>query len=197
MPIEVTGRHIELGESLIQQAKEKVQNLLTHFFKNMEDIPAAHVIFSKERQLFKVDISVHISRYFQAHCRGEADEAHLALRMALQKLEKQVSRHRHRIIDRKHHHHVDSEDVRVLQEYMVESDREGEINEYIGDHPVTIAETDFPIQILSVSDAIMRLELSEKQLLVFTNKGSGELNIVHKREDHNIGWIDLSKNKIA
>ncbi len=190
MPISITGKHIEVGDSLKDFINQELRQLVSHY---MGDILEAHVTVSKEhatkeRFVFKTDISVHITRNFVVHCHGHDEDAYRSVTIALQKLESRIKKYKTRLRDRKRHRDMDHEEIPV-QQYVLQAAEEdtGE------DTPLIIAEMASQIHHLSVGEAVMRMDLSEAPVVMFRNAANGELNVVYKRHDGHIGWIDPTK----
>ncbi len=189
MPISITGKHIEVGNSLKDFINQELRRVVSHY---MGDILEAHVTVgkehaTKERFLFKTDISVHITRHFVVHCHGHDEDAYRSVTNGLQKLESRIRRYKTRLHDRKRHRD-DHAEIQA-QQYILHAETEdtGE------DTPLIIAEMTSQIHQLSVGEAVMRMDLSDAPVVMFRNAGNGELNVVYKRADGHIGWIDPTK----
>jgi ribosomal subunit interface protein len=189
MPISITGKHIEVGDSLRDFINQELRKVVSHY---MGDILEAHVTVSKEhatkeRFIFKTDVSVHITRNLVVHCHGHDEDAYRSVTNALQKLESRIRRYKTRLRDRKRHR--DDHPEIPAQQYILQSTEE-DIGE---DTPLIIAEMTSQIHQLSVGEAVMRMDLSESPVVMFRNAANGELNVVYKRADGHIGWIDPTK----
>ncbi len=183
MTVSVSGKHVEVGDSL----REHIQtHLVALVSKHMGEELESSVTVSKEGQNFKVDMNVHISKNFSATCQGVDPDAYKAADSALARLDTRIKKYKDRLRDRKRH---DSDYHALPVSYSVIDSSEGEDK----GAPVIIAERAQDISTLSVSDAVMKLDLTDQPLLLFTNAANGQLNVIYKRMDGNIGWIDPSR----
>ena len=181
MTISVAGKHMEVGESLTKFSHEAVENLVTRYMGNILE---ASVTFSKDHHDFLADVQVHISHHFVVTCHGKDHDAYKALMLALEKLEKRIKKYKDRLKNKKRTH--EKPDFMEASKYLIASSEED-----AGiDTPVTIAELNTHIETLSVSEAVMRLEVTDYPVIVFKNSAQNRVNIVYNRPDGNIGWID-------
>jgi ribosomal subunit interface protein len=184
MAIRITGKHIEVGESLSSFIENEIKQLLeTHVGQILE----ADIVITKEHHIFAISISIHVSRHFTAHCYGEDADPYQSFSIAYHKLERQIKKYRSRLRDQKRQKEVD-EKVSFFPHYVLQNQEEDP--SHAEDHPLVIAEKTYSLNTLTVSEAVMRLEMSESPLVVFRNAGSGRINIVYWRKDKNIAWLD-------
>lgn len=191
MPITITGKHLEVGDSLKDFINQELRKVVSHYMGG--DILEAQVTISKghiskEKSAFKTDISVHISRNFVAHCHGQDEDAYRSASGAIEKLESRIKKYKNRLQDKKRHRDGEYEPV-FAQQYILSAEEEdsGE------DTPLIIAETASEISRLSVGEAVMRMDLADAPLMMFRNASNGELNVVYKRQDGHVGWIDPTR----
>lgn len=193
MQIIITGKHFDLGDSL----KEKVTQLLTKVVhKYFDHAVDAHVVFSKENLSISIHLEVHIGHNIIVRASDSADEVYAALDQAIHTLEKGLRRYKERL--KAHHSNHDvSKEEKAMQYILGNSYRNLEEKEETQEHaqPAVIAETTTYIPHLSVSEAVMRLDLSDAHAFLFKNKSHGHLNLVYVRKDGNIGWVDPEGNK--
>lgn len=190
MPITITGKNIEVGASLKDFITQELRSVVSRY---MGDILEAQVIMSKdhdtkEHMVFKADISVHISKNFVVHCQGHHDDPYRSITLALEKLETRIKRYKNRLQDKKRKKENEPESLQV-QQYVLQQPEEdtGEDNHLI------IAEMAGEITQLSVGEAVMRMDLTDAPVVMFRNAANGEFNVVYRRNDGHIGWIDPSK----
>ena len=178
---------MDVGDSLRAHVDERLSSAVGKYFDRAID---AMVQFSKARHLYRSDISVHAGRGIRVQAHGEADDIQAAFDAAAERVEKRLRRYHRRLTD----HHAEKFDIETAfaaTQTVIEAEREdaGE-PEQGADGPVTVAETTTPVHTLPVSAAVMRLELEEAPVLMFRNSGHGRLNVVYRRTDGNIGWLD-------
>ncbi|MBP9752382.1 MAG: ribosome-associated translation inhibitor RaiA [Proteobacteria bacterium] len=181
MTVMISGKHMEVGESLSAFTKKSVNDLI---LKYMGHVLQSNVTFSKSHHLFLVDLQVHISHHFVVNCHGEDDDAYRAVTLALEKLETRIRKYKDRLKSK--NRSVEKNEFEIGLKYLIDSSKEDTVE----DTPLTIAEVDTPIERLSVSEAVMRLEITHYPVLVFKNASNDRTNIVYRRPDNNIGWID-------
>lgn len=188
MQFSVSGKHIDVSDSLRAHVEKRLSNGVGKYFDRALE---AIVQFSKARHLFHSDISVHAGRGIRVQAHGEADEIQAAFDAAAERVEKRLRRYKRRLVD--HHATAKAEIEATLparQAVLAAEDEDAAEPEPGAEAPVTIAETTTPLHSLTVGEAVMRLELEEAPVLMFRNRGHGRLNVVYRRTDGNIGWID-------
>ena len=185
MPIVVSGKNIEVGESLREFVTQELRKVVEHYMGNIME---AHVIFSKDNHMFNADVTVHLGHHLIVHCHGQDDDAYRSATNAINKLESRIKRYKNRLRGRKHHPRDERLESSPAQQYVVN----GTAEDTGADAPVIIAEMNSQILALSVGEAVMRMDLTESPVLLFRNAASGQFNVVYKRHDGNVGWIDPS-----
>ena len=196
MQLSVTGKQTEIGEALRRHIEGSLGSILDKYFKTAIE---AHVILSKEAHLSRAEISIHIGRGIVVNARAAASEAHLALDAAAERLAKQLRRYKRRLRD----HHAKGREpageramdyvlAPIEEEEADGEEAEGQDAETGGvtGAPAVIAEMSTELPSLTVGEAAMRMDLAETPVLLFRNRSHGELNLVYRRSDGNIGWID-------
>jgi len=187
MQVTVTGKQIDMGESLRGHVETATLAMVEKYFGRAIE---AHVVFSRERHLFLSDISVHAGRGLSVHGHGRADDAYAAFDAAAEHLEKRLRRYKRRL--RNHHKKAGGETTETAVEatdYVLAPGDDEPAGDGKGE-PLVIAEMRTGIPQLSVSEAVMRLDLADLPALLFRNSKHGNLNLVYRRRDGNVGWID-------
>lgn len=180
MSVQVSGKHVDIGDSLKGHIEEGVQTVAKRYFGELID---AQVTVEKESHNFFCAIALHVSKNFVVRAHGEDGDAYKAFDQACEKLEKRTSRYKSRLRDRKR---GGDEDMIHASQYVVNAHDEDQGE----DTPVIIAEMSGNVPTLSVGDAVMRMDLSDYPVLMFKNSKHGNINVVYKRPDGHIGWID-------
>ncbi|MEL7130068.1 MAG: ribosome-associated translation inhibitor RaiA [Pseudomonadota bacterium] len=192
MQIQIAGKHINLGESLKTRIETGLEAAVTKYF----DRPTAgNVTVSKSGYQTLVDCSVHLPSGIVLQAHGEGEDPYGALEAALEKMEKRVRRYKRRLKD---HHRpgrvpLPSEQVPsfVLQSLDEEAESADAALANGSDvQSLVIAETAEQLFTMSVSEAVMQLELGEAPVVFFRHTKSDRLNLVYRRPDGNIGWVD-------
>ena len=187
MSIQVTGKHIEVGEAFQQFVNERVSQVIE---KYVGSELSGHVRIEKERNNFRTNCHIQLKTGLVLQSQGEAGDAYASAEVAFEHLEKRVRRYKRRL--KNHHHGKTSQKTamdNLASDYVV---RPGE-NEAVGEDnpaPVIISENERRYGEMPVSEAVMQLDLADDPVVVFRNAAHGGLNIVYRRKDGNIGWID-------
>ena len=186
MRYQISGTQIDIGEALQTHVKNELGEILEKYAQRPTD---AHVIFSKSGHEFVCEATVHLSTGLTASARAHATEIYAAFDNCGEKMDKQLRRYKRRLKD----HHKDRTDPVELigaSSYILESEREETDSEPETLQPVIVAEMETNIPSLSVGEAVMQMELGNAPVLVFKNESNKGVNVVYRRDDGNIGWID-------
>lgn len=186
MNLTVNGKNIDVGEALRTHVSDALEHGIGKYFGNPIE---ATVTFTKESHLFVADLSVHIGRGIQMQAESSADQAYVAFDRAMEHLAKRLRRHKRRLRD---HHRAEIESFRAAQ-YILAPQGEEEVDAHAvngSESPAVIAEMQTEIPTLTVGEAVMRLDLSDLKAIMFLNRAHGGLNMVYRRNDGNIGWVD-------
>ncbi|MDG6095473.1 ribosome-associated translation inhibitor RaiA [Acetobacter sp. AN02] len=194
MNIQVSGKQISLSDALKERVSSHLNLIAGRYFENMLD---ADVTFSKARSFFTCDINVHAGQGLTLRGEGEAGDANGAFDDAAEHIARRLRRYRRRVhtLSRQSGRRNRPETARsyVLRqnEHPAESESLPE-GDSPGPYATIIAEQQTDMPLLSVSDAVMRMDLADRQLLVFRNSASRQVNVIYRRDDGNIGWVDPS-----
>jgi ribosomal subunit interface protein len=190
MTIQVTGKNIEVGSALQTYLVDKTRSVLE---KYIGPEISGHLRVSKERSRFQTNCSIRLRTGLLLEAHGEGADAYASADMALERLDKRVRRYKRRLKD----HHSESRNATfsqsVASDYVVQIVEEEPEPTEKQDEPLIIAETERVITELPVNEAVMQLDLTDEPFLVFRNAASGSTNIVYRRNDGNVGWIDPGK----
>ncbi len=188
MTIQVTGKNIEVGTALQTYLLDKTRSVLEKYIG--QEI-FGHIRVSKERGKFHTNCSIRLRTGLLLEAHGDGHDAYASSDVALERLDKRVRRYKRRL---KNHHSDGGKNAAYQQttaaDYVLQlSGDDVDISDNIED-PLVIAETERTISEFPVSEAVMQLDLTDEPFLVFRNAASGTTNIVYRRGDGNIGWID-------
>lgn len=185
MKIIVSGKNIETGDSLKQHVETAIHTMVERYFG---DILEVHVNFSKDGFRFATEISFHVSRHFVVRTHCEEGDPYRSFDLTLAKIEKRIQRYKSRLRSKKRQHTTEKDMIDVPASRYVLENVEEDTGE--SDVPLIIAEMNSEIPTVSVSDAVMRMDLTEDTVMMFRNAASGQFNVVYRRQDGNIGWIN-------
>jgi ribosomal subunit interface protein len=185
MPIQITGKNLDLGASLRGYVTDRLDKALD---KYGTDGLSGHIFVEKEHGQFMTQCSVHLRSGLSLQTQGRAGEAYASVDEALDRLEKRLRRYKRRL---KNHHATDRSNGADLAaiDYTIRQSEDTEAED-VELAPAIIAETQMAIRELSVVDAVMEMDLAEKAFQIFMNASTGRMNVVYRRGDGNIGWID-------
>ena len=186
MDIRVSGHQVDTGDSLRTHVDERMQALAEKYFARSI---SAHVTFgSGPHGFFTCDIVAHVMQGVILKGSGQGAEAHPAFDQAADRVETQLRRYMRRLKDRNSVHGLPGE-IEADAGYTVFQGAP-EDEELDGEHPPVIAETRVDVPEASVSDAVMMLDLRNTNALLFKNSGTGAFNMVYRRGDGTIGWVE-------
>lgn len=186
MDIRVSGHQIATGEALQIHAQDRLSAIVDKYFNQAL---SSQVTFGKAPAgAFRCDIVTHVMQGMILKGAAIAQDAHLALDQAAEKIDTQLRRYKRRIKDR----HAATDFARREEEaaYTVFEEPAPDAEEVEVDAPVVIAETRVDVPEASVSDAVMMLDLRNTNALLFKNAGTGTYNMVYRRGDGSIGWVE-------
>jgi ribosomal subunit interface protein len=189
MEIQVSGKNIELGDALQAHVTGRLSDGVQKYFGRGAE---AIVTFTKERHLVECEMTAHLFSgvYLAAH--GDGGDAYAAFEIALEKLEKRVRRYKRRL---KNHQSngkepLPAESAAYYTLAPLPEEDEGESAPDSDPTPVVVAEKTTSLREMTVGAAVMQLDLAESPAIVFKNAAHGRLNVVYRRRDGHIGWID-------
>lgn len=187
MRIQVSGKQIDVGDALRSHVETRVADVVAKYSERPVE---AVVIFSRDRHEFVADSSVHLSTGMTAQAKARAGEIYASFEAAVERLDKQLRRYKRRLKD----HHREREfpiEAADAPSYILASGEEhDEDAEPDTLQPIIVAEMETKVPYLSVGEAVMQMEIAGAGMLVFRNDAHGGVNVVYRRDDGNIGWID-------
>jgi ribosomal subunit interface protein len=186
MQLTISAKQVDISDGLRTHVEHRLTAGVKKYFDRAID---AQVQFARARHIFRSDIAVHAGSGISVRGQGEADDMESAFDIAADRVEKRLRRFKRRLVD--HHRAGPTRETQARQVVLAAGEDDGEADrDDAAGGPVTIAETTTSLHTLTVSEAVMRLELAELPVLVFRNSAHGALNVVYRRADGNIGWID-------
>ncbi|MDV7339467.1 ribosome-associated translation inhibitor RaiA [Terasakiella sp. A23] len=182
MKIAVQGKQMDVGDSLRAHIEDALKANTEKYFDKAVNGTAT---VSKDKHEFKSDITVHVGKEIRVQGRGQAGDAYAAVDESIERISKQLRRYKRRLRD--HHREQDRIEIEAAQQTVFDGHEDVEQEPTA---PAIVAEVDTKIHKLAVADAVMRMDLADLPVLVFRNSANGNVNVVYRREDGNIGWID-------
>ena len=196
MQLTVTGKQVEVGNALRSHVESALETVIGKYFGTAIE---AHASFAREAHLIHAEISLHVGRGIVVNGHASASDHYLAFDAAAERLAKQLRRYKRRLRD--HHGKApmpaedkEAEGAEMARSFVLapvdEEDGTDEGAAENGASPVVIAEMSTELPRLTVGEAVMRMDLADAPVLLFRNRTHGEINLVYRRGDGNIGWID-------
>lgn len=187
MKVSVSGKQLDVGDAFRTHAETTLLAVVDKYFGNALD---AHAVLSRQAYIFRADIAVHVGRNILVQGHAEAAAPYPAFDAAADHIGKRLRRYKRRLRD--HHKRQDQHAASLeAQQYILAAATE-ESDEALsnGDKPVIVAELTTSIDTMTVGEAVMRLDLAELPAMMFRNSAHGEFNMIYRRPDGNIGWVD-------
>ncbi|CAI8221497.1 MAG: Ribosome hibernation promotion factor [Alphaproteobacteria bacterium] len=185
MNIHITGRHMETGAALQAHVETRLHDAVSKYFERSAEVT---VTFSKQGHEFQAACALHLDSGLYLHASGAAQDVYACFDQSIGKIEKQLRRYKRRL---KNHH--DQKKLAAVIEAplkILAPEAQGDVPAEFT--PVVIAESKKQVSQLSVSEAVMQLELGEDDFVLFKSATRNNVNIVYKRRDGNIGWLELN-----
>jgi len=192
MQLSVKGKQLDVGDALRTHVDESLSRILDKYFGDAIEVT---VTLSRDAHLYRAVISAHVGRGIHLEAHGEANEPYPAFDGAADRLSKRLRRYKRRLRD----HNSKAAEAAPLpaQQYILagEGPEESEDESSADGQPAVVAEMTTEIPTLTVSEAVMRMDLANLPAMMFRNSAHGGLNMIYQRSDGNIGWIDPRGNR--
>ena len=184
----VSGKQTKIGLSLKKYSINIITSTLNKYFK---DFISSSILFSKDTFNFRCEISIHLEKTIFIKSHSLSNDAYGAFNLANEKIKKRIRRYHRKLTD--HRAKFAKVDTKTnANEYIIKNPEKVKIN-ISEKEPVIIAESDEIIKSLTVSEAIMLMDLNDQNAIFFKNTKNKRLNLLFKRADGNIGWLDPKK----
>jgi ribosomal subunit interface protein len=209
MTLRISGKNMDVGEALRAQVKERIEAALAKYLDGASG--SGHITFTPDGTGFRAYCVLHISSGITLEAHGAGYEATLAFSQAAERMEKRLRRYKRRLREdhprsrtARHHAYSDggevaaarhtkksdvSDDFMEMSSYIIDPVKDEDI-ESAEFHPVIVAETTSELHRYSISDAVVELDMTGLPVVVFRHAVNGRINIVYRRRDGSVGWID-------
>jgi putative sigma-54 modulation protein len=186
MPFRVSGKNLDIGEALRERVNARIVDALGKYFDGGY---SGHVTVEKEGFGFRTECVIHLDSGIVLHTEANAADAYGSADQAAIRIEKRLRRYKRRLKD---HHVARANGAAVVDapSYVIEAPSHEEDGEETEFNPVIIAETTTVLKQFSVSEAVMELDMTGAPVVVFRHASHGRVNLVYRRPDGNVGWID-------
>ncbi len=187
MRYQISGKQIDVGQSLQEHVKYGLSSIVEKYAERPTE---AAITFSKDRHEFVCESSVHLSTGLTVNAKAKASDVYGSFDTCAERMEKQLRRYKRRLKDHHNDRRTPVESIGAPSYILARGEDHEESAEPDSLQPIIVAEMQTDIKSLSVGEAVMQMELADESVLVFQNEGRKRLNVVYKRADGNIGWID-------
>ena len=190
MSVRVSGKHMEIGDSFRQRIENHIGEAVNKYFDGGY---SSQVTVQKAGSRFSADCKVHLDTGIVLHAAGEANDPQASFDAAAARIEKRLRRYKRRLKD----HHAGSQSNGYAEvAYTVMDAVPDEAEEVPEDFaPTIVAESKKQLKTMTVATAVMALDMTDEPVFLFRSPGDEKLNIVYRRHDGNIGWIDSTNIK--
>jgi ribosomal subunit interface protein len=190
MKLNITGKQIDIGSALRAHVENRMAASVAKYFDRTVD---GAVVFVRDGVEYRADCALHLASGFHLHAQARSHDIYASFDMAAERMEKRLKRYKSRLRD----HHNGTRGAypsSPAQESVFAAEDEDAVEPALA-APVVVSETTLDLRTLTVGEAVMQLDLTDKPALVFRNSAHGEINVVYRRPDGNIGWIDPALQK--
>ena len=188
MSLRISGKNLDVGEALRGQAEERVAAAVSKYYEGGYQ---GHVTVDKDGSAFRTDGVLHLSSGITLEASATAHDPYASLDKMAERIEKRLRRYKRRLKDRSGSNGRDA-GIEIPSYVIAAPDDDIEDFDGVaaGDNPVIVAESTKSLHVRTVGDAVAELDLTGAPVVVFRHAGNGRMNIVYRRRDGNIGWID-------
>lgn len=187
MDLRVSGKNFSIGDAMRKHVSDRIQAAVQKFF---DGNASGHVVVDHEGSGYRADCTLHLASGITLQAEGRASEAYASFDQAAERLERRLRRYKQRLKD---HHaaaaYANPAQREMFSSYVLEPPQDENVDERAF-NPVIVAERTEALRRLSVSDAVLDLDMTGAPVLVFRNAGSDRVNLVYRRSDGNVGWTD-------
>ena len=193
MTLRITGKNFDIGESMREHILDRIDAAVSKYF---DGSVSGLIVVDHEGSGYRSDCTLHLASGITLHSEGRAQEPYASFDSAATRLEKRLRRYNRRLKD--HHSSRDNgNDLNsMIANYVLEApdQEDDEVQEF---NPVVVAEKTATLRTMPVSDAVLELDMTGAPVLVFRHATSDRVNIVYRRADGNIGWMDPAAGEKA
>ena len=194
MTIHITGRHMDTGDALRAHVETRLDEAVHKYFDHATDI---NVTFSKQGHSFEAACALHLDSGLYIHASGMDSDVYACFEQSVGKIEKQLRRYKRRLKSHSDQLRLNDAIMQAPEKIFAPETNESEDELPEAFTPVIVAETHRRVPHLSMAEAVMQLEVGEEDVVLFKSRMNDALNLVYKRADKNIGWLELQEKQDA
>jgi ribosomal subunit interface protein len=187
MPFRVSGKNIDIGEALRERVNGRIKEVVGKYFDGGF---SGHVTIGKDGHGFRSDCAIHLDTGVTLHVDGTAGDAYASADQTALRIEKRLRRYNGRLKQHPSRRNgADGVEIEMASYVLAAPDRDSEV-EVVDFNPAVIAESTAVLRTYSVSEAVMELDMTGMPVVIFRHGATDRVNVVYRRRDGNIGWID-------
>lgn len=193
MSLRISGKHMDIGDAFRARIEGRIAEAVDKYFDGGY---SGRVTVEKASSRYSADCMISLDSGVSLQANGEAYEPQVAFDAAAERIEKRLRRYKRKLKSRGDQAAANQNEIDVAYRVMSSvSDDEDEVAEDYA--PAIVAESTVSLRTMSVANAIMELDTKDSPVFVFRNGGNDQVNVVYRRPDGNIGWIDPSATRTA
>ncbi|PLW75868.1 ribosome hibernation-promoting factor, HPF/YfiA family [Cohaesibacter celericrescens] len=185
MTLRVTGRQVDVGDSLRAYAEDRVEETVQKYFDGAFD---GQMTLEREGLGFKSDLVVHLDTGMTMQASGSDADPQKSFETAVEHIDKRLRRYKRRLKSHRFDRNGADDAIQAAYGVLENPDKQEEVAEDFT--PVVIAESTSPIRTMTVGDAVISLDMTDSPVVVFRNAGDDGINVVYKRQDGHVGWVN-------
>ena len=190
MTVRVSGKHMEIGDSFRTRIEDRIGEAISKYFDGGY---SSQVTIEKSGSRFSADCLVHLDTGASLQATGQAQDPQASFDVAAERVEKRLRRYKRRLKD---HHSGNHNNTAFEVAYRVVDSVPDDDNEVPEDFaPTIVAESSKVLKTMTVAGAVMALDMTDGPVMVFRNAANDSINVVYRRNDGNIGWVDTAESK--
>ena len=190
MTLRVSGKQVDVGDSLRSYAEDRVAETVSKYFDGNFN---GHMTLEKEGIGFKSDLVIHLDSGMVMQASGSDVDPQRSFENSVEHIDKRLRRYKRRLKSHRTERGMGGEAIEAAYGVIQNPDTHEEIPEDFT--PVVIAESTSPVRTMTVGDAVMALDMTDAPVVVFRNAGDDGINVVYKRKDGHVGWVNPTLTK--
>lgn len=187
MSLLIAGKHMDVGDALRTRIEERIDASVGKYFDGNH---SGQVTITKSGAGFEVDCTLHLDTGIVLRTHADAGDATQAFEQAAERIDKRLRRYKRRLKAHHHNHKPNGADFAANEVVLATPDEDDDIPENYA--PLVVAETQTQIKTMTVGMAVLQLDLVDTPVLMFRNASNDTINVVFRRKDGNVGWLDPS-----
>lgn len=192
MTLRVSGKNMNIGDALRQHVTERLNTAAAKYF---DGSVSGHVVIAPEGSGYRSDCTLHLTSGATLQADGRAQEPYACFDQAAERIERRLRRYKERLKDRQTQPSSGAPGEPVANYVLEALDENADVSDAEGFSPIVIAETTTHLARMTVSDAVMEFDLTGAAAFTFRHDVSGRINVLYRRTDGNIGWIDIGADE--